>query len=396
SREKMATESSRILFLICFFPWLTYLVTLTFAVDRFFTFGCVQDTGNYTANSAYERDLNGLFNEISSITKPNYGFFYSQYFGEVDALALCRGDIKLDDCTRCLNETLSQIKQNCPQNKEAIGWSGHCMIHYSSRNISGRLESSPVTCRCKAEHLLKTDELPFFEVQGKLLNDLGSRAAAGGSLLKYAAGNSSLNVSQSLFALVQCTPDLTEGECNACLTTAMAEMRDCCIETTGGMVFRPSCYLRFETYPFFDAAVAVPNPQPPPDERSPKGPYNSEEMKQKKSNWIPFGASLSAILGLALFSACGFFIWKRRTNIQENGENRQEAQLLDLVGGRICSEHSSETFSGENVAKSQEFLSFQLHILHAATDHFADKNKLGEGGFGSVYKVIMVRNFYWN
>ncbi|WRX26760.1 Protein kinase domain - like 10, partial [Theobroma cacao] len=279
-----------------------------------------------------------------------------QYFGEVDALALCRGDIKLDDCTRCLNETLSQIKQNCPQNKEAIGWSGHCMIHYSSRNISGRLESSPVTCRCKAEHLLKTDELPFFEVQGKLLNDLGSRAAAGRSLLKYAAGNSSLNVSQSLFALVQCTPDLTEGECNACLTTAMAEMRDCCIETTGGMVFRPRC------------------------------PYNSEETKQKKSNWIPFGASLSAILGLALFSACGFFIWKRRTNIQENGENRQEAQLLDLVGGRICSEHSSETFSGENVAKSQEFLSFQLHILHAATDHFADKNKLGEGGFGSVYK----------
>ena len=30
---------------------------------------------------------------------------------------------------------------------------------------------------------------------------------------------------------------------------------------------------------------------------------------------------------------------------------------------------------------------FDLLTLEEATEHFADKNKLGEGGFGIVYKV---------
>lgn len=30
---------------------------------------------------------------------------------------------------------------------------------------------------------------------------------------------------------------------------------------------------------------------------------------------------------------------------------------------------------------------FELKSLVAATDNFSDANKLGEGGFGSVYKV---------
>ena len=30
---------------------------------------------------------------------------------------------------------------------------------------------------------------------------------------------------------------------------------------------------------------------------------------------------------------------------------------------------------------------FDLPTLHAATEHFSEKNKLGAGGFGTVYKV---------
>ncbi|KAK8330643.1 hypothetical protein V6Z12_A10G018900 [Gossypium hirsutum] len=42
--------------------------------------------------------------------------------------------------------------------------------------------------------------------------------------------------------------------------------------------------------------------------------------------------------------------------------------------------------NGENVGKAQEFPSIQLDILHTATDHFSNENKLGQGGFGPVYK----------
>jgi hypothetical protein len=32
-------------------------------------------------------------------------------------------------------------------------------------------------------------------------------------------------------------------------------------------------------------------------------------------------------------------------------------------------------------------LQFDLATIEAATNHFSDDNKLGEGGFGAVYKV---------
>ena len=34
-----------------------------------------------------------------------------------------------------------------------------------------------------------------------------------------------------------------------------------------------------------------------------------------------------------------------------------------------------------------ELLIYDLNTIAKATDNFADKNKLGEGGFGPVYKV---------
>jgi len=39
-------------------------------------------------------------------------------------------------------------------------------------------------------------------------------------------------------------------------------------------------------------------------------------------------------------------------------------------------------------------VSFRYKDLKAATKNFSDENKLGEGGFGDVYKVI--QHFYWS
>jgi len=34
-----------------------------------------------------------------------------------------------------------------------------------------------------------------------------------------------------------------------------------------------------------------------------------------------------------------------------------------------------------------------VSVLRAATGHFDESNKLGEGGFGAVYKVLLCSNF---
>ncbi|EOY28588.1 Cysteine-rich RLK (RECEPTOR-like protein kinase) 26 [Theobroma cacao] len=265
----MATESSRKLFLIFFFPGLTSLVTLTIAIDPYFESRCANNTGNYTANSAYERDLSSLFNEISSTTKLNSGFFHSK-FGEVNAIALCRGDVKLNVCTSCLNDTISEMKERCPRYKEAIGWSEFCMLRYSSRDISERLELSPEACIYDLNDVIGDRDAYIQEVV-MLVDNLRSRAAAGGTLLKYAADNSSHGAYQMLYALVQCTPDLSKQDCNDCLEGATRKIRGCCTGKNGCRVLLPSCNLRFESYPFSDAAPAIPPPQSPSDNQSTEG-----------------------------------------------------------------------------------------------------------------------------
>lgn len=37
-------------------------------------------------------------------------------------------------------------------------------------------------------------------------------------------------------------------------------------------------------------------------------------------------------------------------------------------------------------------LQFSIGVIKVATENFADDNKLGEGGFGTVYKVFILVN----
>ena len=85
------------------------------------------------------------------------------------------------------------------------------------------------------------------------MDNLRSKAVAGDSLRKFAAGNGSAPDFKRLYALVQCTPDLSDKECYDCLQGAFEDIPQCCSGNQDGRVVGPSCNFRFEEYSFFDA-----------------------------------------------------------------------------------------------------------------------------------------------
>ncbi|TYH67007.1 hypothetical protein ES332_D06G157900v1 [Gossypium tomentosum] len=326
---------------------------------------CITESGSFTTNSTYGKNLDHILDSLPDSVSKSGGFFTAtagQDSSTAYALGLCSGDLNPHDCYGLVKSAVRDLRDKCPDQKEAISWSGDpaCIIRYANRPFFGILELEPTTAGT-ITHDIGSNLSRFDMIWESLTDRLVRNASNGTSSRKYATGEALFTVSQNIDAQMQCTPDISQEECDSCLLAAKSSFKACCHGKQGGYVQKPNCMFTFDLIP------TITQDQKP-------------EKNQNKSIWVPLGESLSAILGLALVSACGIFLWKR-TDIQGDKEDSQEVQLLDLVIGSGNHENSSE-----NVETSQEFPSIKLDILQAATTNFCDENKLGQGGFGPVYK----------
>ncbi|XP_058725229.1 cysteine-rich receptor-like protein kinase 26 [Vicia villosa] len=238
-------------------------------IQNFHYFCDFNNRGNYTDNSIYHTNLKTLLSTLTSNTQINYGFYNSsngENTNKAYAIGLCRGDVKQNECLNCLKASSNNLTQLCPNRKEAIGWyeDEKCMLRYSDRSIFRFLEIGPAYYANNMNNA--TDLSVFNEALRNLLDNLTRRASSGDSRLKYAADSTLGPNYQTIYGLVQCTPDLSESDCNSCLVQSIARIPiDCCKDKIGGRVVRPSCNMRFETnFPFYDP-TATPPPPPPPE-----------------------------------------------------------------------------------------------------------------------------------
>jgi hypothetical protein len=65
-----------------------------------------------------------------------------------------------------------------------------------------------------------------------------------------------------------------------------------------------------------------------------------------------------------------------------------KAFLLFNKGGTSKDNNSDDIIGGLSEVKLQELLLFDFEKLATATNNFHLSNKLGQGGFGPVYKVL--------
>uniref|UniRef100_A0A2N9IGP1 Gnk2-homologous domain-containing protein n=1 Tax=Fagus sylvatica TaxID=28930 RepID=A0A2N9IGP1_FAGSY len=231
------------------------------------------DTGNYTRNSTYRANLESLLTSMTSNTKINYGFYNfsaGEYPNEVNAIALCRADISPNVCRTCINTSSQDLLKACPNQKEAIFWDTLCFVRYSNRSIFGIMEADPRTASYNTGDV--ADVVEFNKVLFPLLESLRNRASSGNSTLKFALQSVPAPDYQTIYALLQCTPDLTKLDCNSCLSQVQSYIPQCCKGKQGGIFVAPSCNIRFEIYPFYEASAEGPPQSLPPPPLSPVPP----------------------------------------------------------------------------------------------------------------------------
>ncbi|GKV42306.1 hypothetical protein SLEP1_g49719 [Rubroshorea leprosula] len=186
-----------------------------------------------------------------------------------------------------------------------------------------------------------------------LFNNLSNRAAAGGPLLKYAAGITEGPSSQRIYALVQYTPDLSQQDCSDCLATDIERMKTYCYGKTGCRIPQPSSNLRYEINPFFEAGHGITQPSSPP-------PTEGFAGNGKNTTPTTVMSVVGSIVGVLLIFLCIWIILRCRK-----------------------SKESLETVDEMIEAESQQY---DFATVRAATNNFNDENKLGQGGFGAVYR----------
>ncbi|XP_034933310.1 cysteine-rich receptor-like protein kinase 29 [Populus alba] len=315
--------------------------------------------GSYTTNSTYQANLNQLLTSIYTNTEIKNGFYNFSNGQDADtvySIALCRPDISPGACRSCIRNASDSLLRLCPNFVEAIGGLDDCMVRYTNRSIFNLLEEGP-RFWVYDDRVNVSDVVGFNQSRMTLLDRLRDEAAAGNSGYKYAMDQIAAPNFQTIYALVQCTPDLSTSECRDCLYTASGVIPECCNARQGGRVIYPSCNFRYEIDRFYDPSTnSIPSP-PASTSRGKKG---------LKRNVIIIISIVPIAVSVILIVCVCIFLRARR---KQKGEKEEEEEAKDL-----------------NEMEDVELLQLDFGTVRAATGNFSEDNKLGQGGFGVVYK----------
>ncbi|BAH91049.1 Os01g0342200 [Oryza sativa Japonica Group] len=300
---------------------------------------CNATAGNHTAvGSAYLSNLRALGGALSRRALAT-GFASGSYGAapdEVHGLVLCRGDFTGGNCTDGLASAFRDAAaQFCPGAADATVYYDQYMIRYTNdgRLLSDPGDNEPLWSGKNMNEVAGADAAARFMAKAtELMNRTADLAAFGSSSSpsRYATGETWFDEQgvSVVYGLVQCTPDLTGEQCRSCLAGIIAQM--------------PKL--------FGDASSR------------------------------PVGGRILGVRCNLRYEKDVFFK-ETSTTIKLNMPKKLLLQRDLVILEREIVSESDERFS-----------LFKFSKIKDATDNFSRENKLGEGGFGHVYKGRLTTN----
>ncbi|XP_028187854.1 cysteine-rich receptor-like protein kinase 2 isoform X2 [Glycine soja] len=266
----------------------------------------------------------------------------------VYAMFQCRNYLSNTDCVTCFAVAAATVR-NCSTMNTARAIYDGCILRYENNDFFKQNLISSIHTLCGNQ---TADESTGFGAVGRqVLMDL---QIATPKISGYFAATKTQVEGGAIYAIAQCAETLTQDTCLDCLSSEQRDLQDCLPSTNGRGFDPPVCFMRYSATPFFADNQTI---------------DITSFLKQGG------GGSIKkwAIIGGGVVGALLVVI------------------LIPLLprhsGSQSPKRVPRSTIMGATELKAPT--KYKYSDLKAATKNFSEKNKLGEGGFGAVYKGTM-------
>ncbi|KAK3140822.1 hypothetical protein QOZ80_5AG0406310 [Eleusine coracana subsp. coracana] len=272
----------------------------------------------------------------------------------VSALGQCMAYLSPTACQLCYARSRVKLPHCLPATAGRIFLDG-CFLRYGGghQDITNAATDADDTAVCTSNATVQARE--FAVAAAKLVRNVTAAAPAARDYYYAAEGEGE---GPRVYAAAQCWRSLNASACAACVASARDRVVGRCLpRAEEGWGLNAGCVVRYSTRPFFYLpANAVPSDD------------DDDGSSARHITIVVLASVLSAlgVIGIA-------FLWTRM---------RSSSRNVDL--------HDDMDGSGEIIrAIAASHLSFKYQELRRATDDFNQVNKLGQGGYGSVYKGVL-------